>query len=768
MGGMRTLHRRLLIARQTLTGWWRSMFARLILSFTILLVLAYLAFFGALSIYERHIEDRFQVEAQQRAELIAGSIGQYFDQLQAQMRTISLTAPVRSLNQEGTENWLSVPILQAMNEIVNSRLGVQSMKLVDKLVVFNEAPESPILSSVGTIHRHLFFETFYVSEKYGEEAITRMLRETNGFRVLPPDRFMDRSIYGQTGADGRKLIPMILRNFSYDHFMIIALIDVNRLVAHHLPELPGVRYQLYSLTGQERLVGSEDQPLNDKAFTTSGSLVFHEDRSVSYLRSYPELDLRFAMHLSNEAWTAGLRQSRRLALFILLISALFCFWLAVTISSRFNNPVRQIREMLQSASFSQAAKTDDLQAVRDDLRSLIELQDSYRTTLRQQDSVLRELYYEHRIRNLYWQGPELFRLSVHFPYFLIATRVYLRRGKEDVLRTQKTKASRLLCDLIGQHISGIRPESITFQMDDEHFLSVVSDLGDGEPQAVAEELAERLNPEEEFAYFDFAVGQPAKQISELHDRYLDVMHLLEGRELVTRTQIITRQSAAGLASAFILPQIQLNRLTAALSSASREGVEKELVDICRANAGLSLQAATVRFLYETLMKSAFLEVQRGQSGSPEELHVVEPVAALGGKRSIDECHQLCLAYYLRCIDYLEASQQGRETLLDQLLEYLRAHFHEDIYLDLLADQTGYSASYLSAYFKRKMQVNLLDYLNAMRIDRADELLRTTECLIKDVAHDVGIPNINTFNRLFRQYRGCTPSEWRSRHGAIGT
>ena len=62
-----------------------------------------------------------------------------------------------------------------------------------------------------------------------------------------------------------------------------------------------------------------------------------------------------------------------------------------------------------------------------------------------------------------------------------------------------------------------------------------------------------------------------------------------------------------------------------------------------------------------------------------------------------------------------------------------------------------------------MNVNLSDYLNNYRIKKAVELSENPQNKNKDIAVMVGLPNINTFIRLFKKYTGYTPGEYRKKH-----
>ena len=51
----------------------------------------------------------------------------------------------------------------------------------------------------------------------------------------------------------------------------------------------------------------------------------------------------------------------------------------------------------------------------------------------------------------------------------------------------------------------------------------------------------------------------------------------------------------------------------------------------------------------------------------------------------------------------------------------------------------------------------------MRIQAAKELLADPNIVIKDVAARVGFENINTFFRVFKQFEGVTPGQYRAAH-----
>lgn len=97
------------------------------------------------------------------------------------------------------------------------------------------------------------------------------------------------------------------------------------------------------------------------------------------------------------------------------------------------------------------------------------------------------------------------------------------------------------------------------------------------------------------------------------------------------------------------------------------------------------------------------------------------------------------------------------------LEYIDKNYTEDLSLDYLADQIGFSKYHFSRLFKQYTGYNFSDYLCFRRITAAEELLSDPNLSITEVAMGSGFASISTFNRIFKLKKGFTPSEYRKKH-----
>ena len=104
--------------------------------------------------------------------------------------------------------------------------------------------------------------------------------------------------------------------------------------------------------------------------------------------------------------------------------------------------------------------------------------------------------------------------------------------------------------------------------------------------------------------------------------------------------------------------------------------------------------------------------------------------------------------------------ETKTDLLESCIACVREHFREhDFNVSRMADLLGVSVPYLSKYFKEHAGVNLLGYLNSVRIDYAKKLIAEEKLTVAAAADRAGFENINTFIRLFKKYVGDTPGNY---------
>lgn len=95
-----------------------------------------------------------------------------------------------------------------------------------------------------------------------------------------------------------------------------------------------------------------------------------------------------------------------------------------------------------------------------------------------------------------------------------------------------------------------------------------------------------------------------------------------------------------------------------------------------------------------------------------------------------------------------------------LIKYMENNYNQPLTLDFLSNFAGISKYYLSREFKKYTDFSPNDYLISLRINRAKSLLVNTDLTVTQIAHEVGIHNINNFINLFKKKVRMTPIQYR--------
>ena len=102
---------------------------------------------------------------------------------------------------------------------------------------------------------------------------------------------------------------------------------------------------------------------------------------------------------------------------------------------------------------------------------------------------------------------------------------------------------------------------------------------------------------------------------------------------------------------------------------------------------------------------------------------------------------------------------GREKL-NKAFEYIENNYRNEISLKEVAGFSGFSQCHFSRIFKETMEKNFHDYLKEYKIKKSEKLLSDFRYSIAQTAYMSGFNSLATFNRAFREVKGCTPTAYR--------
>ena len=101
-----------------------------------------------------------------------------------------------------------------------------------------------------------------------------------------------------------------------------------------------------------------------------------------------------------------------------------------------------------------------------------------------------------------------------------------------------------------------------------------------------------------------------------------------------------------------------------------------------------------------------------------------------------------------------------EIAIQDVLAYIGQHYSEDLQLSFLAHHFGISPAHLNRLFNKYCGLSPRNYIIFFRMTTAIRMLVQSDLSIAEITEKVGYQNQAHFSKLFLQYVGCAPSEFR--------
>ncbi len=137
---------------------------------------------------------------------------------------------------------------------------------------------------------------------------------------------------------------------------------------------------------------------------------------------------------------------------------------------------------------------------------------------------------------------------------------------------------------------------------------------------------------------------------------------------------------------------------------------------------------------------------------------------LGGHTGIQTSMGLMFMLLTSYTDKLDLGEDAFESnLMVCVLRYIE-EYYQDGRLNDLCHLLGYNIYWLSRAIKKLTGKTYKELLQIKRLNQAAFLLLSTGTAISDISLAVGYDNTSYFHRLFREYYGLSPKEYRREHG----
>ncbi len=101
-----------------------------------------------------------------------------------------------------------------------------------------------------------------------------------------------------------------------------------------------------------------------------------------------------------------------------------------------------------------------------------------------------------------------------------------------------------------------------------------------------------------------------------------------------------------------------------------------------------------------------------------------------------------------------------EDSWNEIVEYIETNLNDDLTLTLIAQRCFYNPTYFSRIFKEKFNISVSEYITRRRVEKAKNLLGTTDMTVDCICREVGYKNRSSLYRAFLRIEGFSIEEYR--------
>lgn len=110
--------------------------------------------------------------------------------------------------------------------------------------------------------------------------------------------------------------------------------------------------------------------------------------------------------------------------------------------------------------------------------------------------------------------------------------------------------------------------------------------------------------------------------------------------------------------------------------------------------------------------------------------------------------------------YVDPDTRKMNKTVASIMQYISTHYAENMPLEQIAEEVELSPNYICSLFKKETGINLYQYIMEFRINRAKELLLSTNLKSYEIAAKTGFADESYFSRSFKKVTGQSPVEFR--------
>ena len=656
----------------------------------------------------------------------------------------------------------SSDISDLFNNIKNVNPFIDSVSVYDKV-------NQKIYTNSGTVDANTYFTQSYIYAEYPKSFWDNYKSVMFSRRVIAPSEV--------SMASGTKtIIPMVFTKLTNKHLsnMIIVNIDVTQLLqaASTQQVSAGSRFYIinkqrkiaYTLEGISDFVFSDDfygklnteqnisftTKLDGKKYIIIGQSPSSSILGYTYIVTIPYNDVYINSHLMIFTF-----------IFISIVLLAVLIIMIFITSGRIYEPIQKLLSLFPKSNQSQYKKRNLLNSLQNATQNILtansKLNDKYSQILPlAQEKQLIDLrnqnkHYDFDLKNV--------DIDFQYPYFcvvvykIIPTRLFYNSYTKHEYLTIKDGLINLLQEIYPKEFQCyiLASEASTIYS----LLNVPDDQCMEKIESSIDEFLNTLTYDKKYLKATATHGGIYTDIEGLVKSHLEATDNAPIFSGFNHLQTIDTPSAANKIIPFNAADESTisNLLITGRTEQAKETIETMLKNLMDKNVSENIICnffSSLLNLIFKIMQTKNIPYDTEHKGN---ITIINQIL----EQPIKEIYETTIAY----VDTLANINDTKTTIdVDSVIQYIEAHFAEDLSLDMLAEQYNTTAKYLSKLIKDKLGIKFTAFLSDLRVLKAQDLLLKSKKSIDDICTLSGFSNRTSFSRTFKAKTGLTPSEYR--------
>lgn len=118
------------------------------------------------------------------------------------------------------------------------------------------------------------------------------------------------------------------------------------------------------------------------------------------------------------------------------------------------------------------------------------------------------------------------------------------------------------------------------------------------------------------------------------------------------------------------------------------------------------------------------------------------------------------SYLAEKVQILKNQKYRSNDTISVIKKYIDDNFSScDFSLDNMSKELGYNKKYISATFKKNMNVGIVEYLKTVRVQQACTMMQQGFVSVTDISYSCGYDDPQYFSRVFKNLMGMSPAKY---------